>query len=202
MEMVEELIIASLKELLDLKCITKVNSETKSKLVYSLKRDGTRRLSKQEGKLIFIKQLEQYGGYNYSVEAPTRKEYLPTGAIPMLGSIDVCLYENGDRKHLIEFLALNPRQTSYSKDFEKLFSDEEGLNNYFIQILQKTNKSTILNIESKYIEAIENVREKYTTFQSRLKIFVCEIDEKKITMYEVDEDGKLSSSQEIDTLED
>lgn len=202
MEKVEELIIASLKELLDLRCITNLNSDTKSKLVYPLKRDGTRRISKQEAKTIFVKHLEQTNGYYYSIKAPTRKEYVSTGSIPALGSIDVCLYEDGKRKHLIEFKALNPRQDSYSIAFEKLYSDEEDLDNYFIHLLQKTNKGTILNVESKYIEAIENVREKYTTFQSRLKIFLCEIEEKKITLYDIDEDGKLSSPNEIYKLED
>ena len=162
-----------------------------------MKRDGTRRISKQEAKLIFIKHIEQYGEYNYSVEAPTRNEYLSTGSIPMLGSIDVCLYGNGNRKHLIEFLALNPRQTSYTKSFEKLFSDEKGLDNYFIQILQKTNKSTILNVENKYTEAIECVREKYNEFDSRLKIFLCDIGEKKISLYEIDGEGKLGEPEEV-----
>ena len=197
MEHVEELIVASLKELLELKSITEIDSNTKSKLIYPLKRDGTRRISKQEAKLIFIKHIEQYGEYNYSVEAPTRNEYLSTGSVPMLGSIDVCLYGNGNRKHLIEFLALNPRQTSYTKNFEKLFSDEEGLDNYFIQILQKTNKSTILNVENKYTEAIECVREKYNAFDSRLKIFLCDIGEKKISMYEIDGEGKLGEPGEV-----
>lgn len=197
MEHVEELIVASLKELLELKSITEIDSNTKSKLIYPLKRDGTRRISKQEAKLIFIKHIEQYGEYNYSVEAPTRNEYLSTGSIPMLGSIDVCLYGNGNRKHLIEFLALNPRQTSYTKSFEKLFSDEKGLDNYFIQILQKTNKSTILNVENKYTEAIECVREKYNEFDSRLKIFLCDIGEKKISLYEIDGEGKLGEPEEV-----
>ena len=197
MEHVQELIVASLKELLELKSITEIDSNTKSKLIYPLKRDGTRRISKQEAKLIFIKHIEQYGEYNYSVEAPTRNEYLSTGSIPMLGSIDVCLYGNGNRKHLIEFLALNPRQTSYTKSFEKLFSDEKGLDNYFIQILQKTNKSTILNVENKYTEAIECVREKYNEFDSRLKIFLCDIGEKKISLYEIDGEGKLGEPEEV-----
>ena len=189
--------MASLKELLELRSITEVDSNTKSKLIYPLKRDGTRRISKQEAKLIFIKHIEQYGDYRYSVEAPTRNEYLSTGSIPMLGSIDVCLYENGNRKHLVDFLALNPRQSSYTKSFEKLFSDEEGLDNYFIQILQQTNKSTILNVDNKYTEAIECVREKYNAFDSRLKIFLCDIGDKKIWMYEIDGDGKLSDLEEV-----
>ena len=197
MENVEELILASLKELLELKSITEVDSKTKSKLIYPLKLDGTRRISKQEAKLIFVKHIEQYGDYYYSVEAPTRNKYPSAGAIPMLGSIDVCLYEDASRKHLIEFLALNPKQISYSKIFEKLYCDQEGLNNYFIHILQKANKSTIMNVEIKYAEAIESVREKYATFQSRLKIFLCEIDEKRISMYEIDESGTLSSGHEV-----
>ena len=201
MENVEELILASLKELLELKSITEVDSKTKSKLIYPLKKDGTRRISKQEAKLIFIKHIEQYGDYYYSVEAPTRKKYLSAGAIPTLGSIDVCLYEDASRKHLIEFKALNPRQNSYSIAFDKLYSDEGGLDNYFIHILQKANKSTILNVEIKYSEAIESVREKHTSFESRVKIFLCEIDEKRITMYDIDENGKLSTGHEVYTLE-
>ena len=197
MKKVEELITTSLKELLELRCITNINGATKSKLVYPLKQDGTRRISKQEGKLIFIKQIDQDGEYYYSVKAPTRKKYVSTGSVAMLENIDVCLYEEGKRKHLVKFLAFNPRQITYTKDFETLFTDEDGLDNYFIHLLQKANKGTLMNVENKYTEAIERVREKYNGFHSRLKIFLCEIDEKRISKYEVDENGELSAPEEV-----
>ena len=92
---------------------------------------------------------------------------------------------------------MNPKQSSYTKDFEKLFCDESNLVNYFIQILENTNNGTIPNIERKYRMSIETVREKQTVFQSSLKIFICDLGEKSIMKYEIDKNGLLSNIEII-----
>ena len=155
MKKVEELIVATLKDMIDMQSITTANNETKSKLVYPVKRDGTTRISEQEARFLFVKHVDLSTEYFYSIEVPTKREFMFTGETPLSGNVDVCLYENGKRKHLIEFKALNPDQRSFSKDFEKLFNDEDGLDNYFVHILKNTNRATIPSIEDKYRKAIK-----------------------------------------------
>ena len=199
MKKVENLIIATLEDLIDLKCITDADSETRNRLVYPIKRCETIRISEQEARFLFVKHVEDSSEYFYSIEAPTKEKYSFTGTNQRSGSVDVCLYnEMLNRKHLIEFKALNGGIDSISKDFEKLFNDEVDLNNYFIHILRSTDSRTIVNVEDKYIEAIKYVGSKYGKFNSRLTIFLCDINmnnkdiDKQIIKYKVDENGKLS----------
>ena len=154
MYMVEKLIIASLQEFFELECINATKDETKRKLVFPIKRDVKRRVSEQEMRFLFVDHVEQSGEFHYSIEAPTTKMYKFSGVTPRSGNIDVCLYKDGKPKHLIEFKALNPGQKSYTKDFEKLICDEENLVNYFVQVIENTDKGTIPNIVGKYKVAI------------------------------------------------
>jgi hypothetical protein len=199
MNEIETLIIKSLKELLSLKCITDENDVACGKLVFPIKRDKTKRISEQEARFLLVKQLEkqEQTKFQYSVESPTTKTYCFTGKGERSGNIDLCIYDKGERCNLIEFKAMNPKQSSYTKDFEKLFCDESNLVNYFIQILENTNNGTIPNIERKYRMAIETVREKQTVFQSSLKIFICDLGEKSIMKYEIDKNGLLSNIEII-----
>lgn len=193
MEKLEDLIIATLKDLIGLKCVRDANSETKNKLIYPTKRCDTIRISEQEARFLFVRHVDLSTEYFYSIEAPTTNMYCFKGASARSGNVDVCLYdEKLKRKHLIEFKALNPIQASFSKDFEKLLCDEDNLNNYFVHILKNTDKGTLPSIKEKYKKAIENSTEKYKTFNSRLRIFVCVIEKKSITKYEVNESGDLS----------
>lgn len=199
MNEIETLIVKSLQEFLHLKCITDTKNVGCDKLVFPTKRDKTKRISEQEARFLLVKQLEKQEQvkYQYSVEVPTKQTYSFTGEKERSGNIDLCIYENGERCNLIEFKAMNPKQSSYTKDFEKLFCDESNLVNYFIQILENTNNGTIPNIERKYRMAIETVREKQTVFQSSLKIFICDLGEKSIMKYEIDKNGLLSNIEII-----
>jgi hypothetical protein len=188
MSNIEDLILKSLKEFVTLNCITNTNNETNSKLVFPIKRDGTKRVSEQEARFLFVETLiKQDNKFSYSVEAPTKGKYNFSGddANARSGNFDICLYENGERKHLIEFKASNPGKFFYDKDFEKLINDEDKLINYFIQVLEKTTKNTILNITKKYKDAIKLAKGKNVAKQSHLIIFLCDMDKKKITKYEM-----------------
>ncbi len=191
MNKVEELIIDSLIELLDLTCITDSKAGIESRLVFPIKRDGKRRVSEQEARFLFVQHIERGRKFLYSIEAPTTKKYKFSGINDRSGNIDICLYENGERKHLIEFKALNPQQSSYSKDFEKLVCDEDYLTNYFIQVLENTDNKTIPSIENKYKKAIQIMKEKYASTQSCLRIFLCDMGTRQIIKYEVDKNGEL-----------
>jgi hypothetical protein len=201
MNSIENLIIESLKDVIDLVCVNEPNGESKSNLVFPLKRDGKTRVSEQEAKFLFMQRVEKVGEFLYSIEAPTSETYKFSGQNKRSGNIDVCLYRKSDKKriHLVEFKALNPDQPSYSKDFEKLFWDEDGLTNYFIQLLENTDSGTIPNIVKKYNEAIKEAKGKeLADFKSCLTIFLCDLGKKWILKYNVEKTGELSEPIFID----
>ena len=196
MDKVEELILASLEDFMKLPCIKSGKDERDNKLVFPKKRNDKRRVSEQEARFLFLLRIERDSDYFYSLETPTEEEYSFSGSGTRSGNIDVCLYENGERKHLIEFKALNPKLDAFSKDFEKLFRDAPSLNNYFVHVLENTIegnfRNTVASIEEKYRVAISNAQAKYPNTQfSRVKIFLCVIGTKEITQYEVDKSGNL-----------
>lgn len=194
---IENIILDSLKELIGLACINDPNLESKSKLVYPVKRDKKRRVSEQEIRFLFIKNIENSTDYLYSVEVPTSEKYFFTGKEEnkRSGNFDACIYgENKERQHLIEFKSLNPKNASYNKDFEKLIKDEDGLTNYFIQVIINSDNGTrtITSIETKYKEGIEHAISSNleNTNKSKLVIFLCEIGKnKRIIRYEMKDDS-------------
>jgi hypothetical protein len=193
---IEKMIEAAFKELLELD-FTGETIKYSSKLIFPQTRGGKKRVSEQEIRFLFASKLErpEQTQYVYAVEVPTEKTYRFTGdGAPKIskegksGSIDMCLYNKADISKpvcLIEFKAHNPKenskQKSYSKDFLKLMCDKNGLTNYFVQVIKSSNSKTIPNIVGKYEEAVTYAEQQ----TSNLKIFLCDMGEKTITIYEV-----------------
>ena len=90
---VEKLILDSLKEVIELKCINDSNKTKTNKLVYPTKRGELKRVSEQESRFLFIKKIETESDFLYSVEAPTKGKYYFTGKEEnkRSGNFDVCL---------------------------------------------------------------------------------------------------------------
>ncbi|GAB6394027.1 MAG: hypothetical protein MdMp024_0339 [Bacteroidales bacterium] len=212
MKNVEDLIVESLVNVADLcfikdgRCINNVTNPMKNNLVFpeycNGTNKGTRRVSEQEARFLFVQAVEQDKQFLYSVEAPTKEKYRFSGdGAPKIdpdgqaGNIDACLYDsNRNRKHLIEFKALNPTPDSYSKDFLKLICDEDNdkLTNYFVQVIENSDKGTFKSIEDKYKGAIENAQEQAkikNKNQSHLVIFLCDMGKRVITKYSDWDDG-------------
>jgi hypothetical protein len=207
MNEVEELIKASLVELL------KIGSESESvmgfgestsKLIFPKYRDENKRVSEKEAVFLFVRELEKESQtkYYYSVETPTTKKYKFKGQEnPIIddggrsASFDICLYETQDEQYeravFIEFKALNPEGKSFSKDFLKLICDEDGLTNYFVHIIENSDSGTQPSIEGKYKDAIKNVIKNLSNEKSQLKIFLCDIEKKNITLFDVDDENQL-----------
>ncbi|GAB6394029.1 MAG: hypothetical protein MdMp024_0341 [Bacteroidales bacterium] len=193
MKNVEDLIVESLVNVVNLCCINQVTNTKPSNLVFPVHSNGTRRVSEQEARFLFVQAVEQDKQFLYSVEAPTKLSYFFGAPVPVIvqdgqdgqrqaGNIDACLYENGERKHLIEFKALNPPQISYSKDFLKLICDERGLTNYFVHVLENPNP----NINGIYQTAIAHAQAQaqlHSLKQSQLVIFLCVMQTREITRY-------------------
>ncbi|GAB6394031.1 MAG: hypothetical protein MdMp024_0343 [Bacteroidales bacterium] len=217
MKNVEDLIVESLEDFIDLRCINNVTNPMKNNLVFPENSNGTRRVSEQEARFLFVQAVEQDKQFLYSVEAPTKLSYFFGGPVPVIvqdgqdkrkkaGSIDVCLYDpNGERKHLIEFKALNPEKKAYSKDILKLICDEDNdnLTNYFVQVIENTDIRTIPNIEGKYKEAVKNAQaqaqaQPHSLNQSNLVIFLYVMKTEEIIKYKVDGNGKVITKYEVD----
>jgi len=174
---VEDLIKNSLQELQKISWENEIsNKDQKSKLLFPKYREDEqgkcqgrekKRISEQEARFLFIRELEnaENTDFYYSVETPTQGKYTFSKdgekVDPIIdengqsGKIDVCIYDtNLNRKHLIEFKALNKDPHDFEKDFIKLkyepkVSDEP---NYFVHILKSYNKGTIEDPEHSLIE--------------------------------------------------
>jgi hypothetical protein len=180
---VEEIIIASLKELQKIGDEKKANSQQKSKLIFPSyccgKHAGNKRVSEQEARLLFIEEFirTESNDYYYSVETPTVRKYQfsedKQNFSPKIVSedenkgqsanVDVCVFDNQyKRKHLIEFKNGAATPHEIDKDFLKLLCDDENTaDNYFIHIENVESfekRNTLYNRIDKYNKGIENAK--------------------------------------------
>ena len=186
-----------------------------SKLIFPQKRDRNKRISEQEVRFLFVKELEKQRDYFYSIETPTSKCYgdFSPPKEPKIkndgrsGNIDLVLYkiEMNDfrRKHLIEFKHGN--DDSCKKDFLKLLCDDKYTEiNYYINTLEKCNNKTMTSLLEKYHKAIEYIFNEYQSdICSKIIIVICfigsiapevkdtyGIKNNKVIIYEVDGNNK------------
>ncbi len=180
---IEDLIKSSLQELQKIGWENKYN-EQESKLIFPKKGDETKRISEQEARFLFVRELEKLENkdFYYSIETPTLEKYsgFSKGIEPKIntegrsGSIDVTLYEKDNdtfiRKHLIEFKQGNV--DTCKKDFLKLLCDDKNCKtNYYINIINNCDSGTIRSLVEKYNVAIQYVFDRETIL-SELVIFV------------------------------
>jgi len=160
------------------------------------------RISEQEMRFLFIETILEEKPpalCHYAIEAPTEKCYKFSGGITdspvstggRSASIDVCLYfKNPARpegedyvKAYIEFKAGNPAPKSIAikKDFLKLLQDAEGMENYFVHIVESGDDYTLMSIREKYAEAIE--RAVKPPFLSNLTVFLLFLNQGRHGLY-------------------
>lgn len=131
-------------------------------------RNGETRISEQELRFIFVEQFNKYCKKNswnayYSVETPTEEKYIFSekgdkncpykvdgeGNGGQSAMIDLSIHNDKfDRIALIEFKALNPEESAFTKDFCKL-SNEPTCLTFFIMIVKSHDNGTITNIHKK-----------------------------------------------------
>lgn len=148
-------------------------------LIYPKKRCGDLRISEQEAKLLLCKQLFD-NKIQFAVEVPTRLGYAFEGENERSGRVDICVYdEQNKRLSNIEYKAHNS-DTNFKTDFVKLLQ-EEG-QNYFVHILKATNNGTLykegadkrIGIVKKYITTLQ--REKKVNKFTSLTLYICILD--------------------------
>jgi len=167
-----------------------------------------RRVSEQEARFLFTRELESQTEYYYSVETPTMETYRFSGVdIPKIaedgrsGNVDVCLYDSQHQRiHLVEFKAHNVDVVDMLKDFLKLRYDNDGekLTNYFVHLLETYNKGTIDNLIGKYKTIFEFRDEDYERNNNLIKndvvVCLCFLNEKQILFFdETDVNEKLNT---------
>ena len=192
MSTVEKMIKDSLQELQKIGMEEIISCEgQESKLIFPKYRSGNQRISEQESRLLFIRELEKQNEFYYSIETPTKEQYnkfsseTPEIGAGRSGCIDMSLYTKDEegkccRRHMIEFKFNNVK--TCKKDFLKLLCDnDECVINYYINILENCKKNTIPNLEKKFCESIKYIFKNYSKeIKSKLMIFVCILGNNKI----------------------
>jgi len=215
----EDLIKNSLQELQKIGWENEIKTQY-SKLIFPKYRNNGQRISEQEARLLFVRELEKQDKFYYSIETPTKERYegfSKKGKKPIVGSgrsgsIDVTLYEKEgekcQRKHLIEFKFGNV--DTCTKDFLKLLCDDDNCKtNYYINIIKNSDETTKSNLEdtiadleiSKYETAIEYIF-KYCKddIKSKLKIFICILNDIPIAKNNILEYHINKENQSIKTI--
>jgi len=201
---VDDLVKKSLRELKKIACENesiKTSGKSKSKLIFPKycvgKHEGTKRISEQEARFLFVRELERQNDFYYSIETPTKqsykfsdktdKKYQPQIVEVKNGgqsaSVDVTLFVKDDekfcRKHLIEFKHGNV--DTCKKDFLKLIFDMDGLYNYYINILDRddfSKRKTFESVITKYQNAINELKKEVDSKNnSVLKIILFNIND-------------------------
>jgi hypothetical protein len=206
---VEDLIIASLTELKTIGSESDATRTTSNLIFpqyYVGKHQHTVRISEQEARFLFVRQLEtdKTHSFYYAVEAPTKKAYQfsenKKKIDPVMkdtgqsGNIDVCLFVYNEenkkfqRKHLIEFKFGNSEQENYSTDLLKLLFDDDGLTNYFFNIVSVKDllkRNTKPSIEKKYSAAINAYIDIEQTKSKDLRFFLFNINDGRLIQYRI-----------------
>ncbi|MDO9155018.1 MAG: hypothetical protein Q7U47_15135 [Paludibacter sp.] len=208
---IEDLIKKSLQELQVIGSeATKTQSNQKSKLIFPKyqcgKHQNEKRVSEQEARLLFIRELELKNHMNifYSIETPTKKSYKFSSkeekdSYPDIVSVekggqsasfDLTIYNDQlQRIHFIEFK--NGNVDTIKKDFLKLLCDEDNKENYFVNIIEREdlkNRNTLASIERKYCDAVNYIIEKSKNntdckINSTLKIILFNINDGDFRRY-------------------
>jgi hypothetical protein len=198
----ENLIIESLRELQKIGTEkAKSYNQQESKLIFPKyccgKHAGEKRVSEQEARLLFIRELEKQSNFYYSIETPSSKLYkfsdkndkkfepkiIPVGQESgQSASFDLTIYNNkSERMHFVEFK--NGNVDTVKKDFLKLLCDEKDKENYFVNILERDNlnkRNTLDSIITKYQVAVDYIKDEIDKSEhtnSTLKIFLFNIND-------------------------
>ena len=150
-------------------------------------RNAEIRLSEQELRFIFVEQFNEYCRENelhwyYSVETPTENRYLfkeqkkpKRDEGGRSGEFDLTIHdEYFKRIALIEFKALNPNESCFTKDFLKLREEGKEILTYFIMYIKSYRSVTIAQLKDKIFNATDDDKINYKDPNTNLYCYALE----------------------------
>ena len=143
-----------------------------SRIVFPKYSDGETRLSEQELRFVFVDIFNKYCAshflnWYYSVETPTVYKYkfsdkghkiepVRDDENGQSAMIDLSIHDSKlNRIALIEFKALNPDESCFSKDFVKL-ENEPNVLTYFLMYVKSHDNGTIKSLKLKVDSKADN----------------------------------------------
>ena len=155
-------------------------------LILPLKRDGMRRVSEQESKILMTQWLEHHGA-SYSIETPTAQQYQQSGQAEMSGRIDITVYGSRspeDRALNIELKAGTATLEAFRKDFEKLLREE--VSGLWFHTLSSASESAWRVLEEKMTEALKRLSIHADSASHCIAFAFCVLDEPMLVEFEID----------------
>lgn len=150
-------------------------------------RNAEIRLSEQELRFIFVEQFNEYCRENelhwyYSVETPTENRYLfkeqkkpKRDEGGRSGEFDLTIHdEYFKRIALIEFKALNPNESCFTKDFLKLREEGTEILTYFIMYIKSYDSKTKDNLDDKIFKATDDDKINYKDTNTNVYCYALE----------------------------
>ena len=147
-------------------------------------RNAENRLSEQELRFIFVEQFNEYCRKNklhwyYSVETPTENKYLfkeqkkpKRDEGGQSGMFDLTIHDECFKRiALIEFKALNPKESCFTKDFLKLREEGKEILTYFIMYIKSYRSDTIAQLYNKIFNATDDDKINYKDTNTNLHCF-------------------------------
>jgi hypothetical protein len=131
-------------------------------LVFPDRNPGEARISEQEARVLWCREVEKRNGYYYAIEAPTTETYIQQSNArktdrPIRARTDAALYKEsrGKLKRVanVEFKSKQPSPQQIQKDVEKLFR-EQLIGNWF-HVLERTNRRSVPCLLNKLCEAFK-----------------------------------------------
>lgn len=160
-----------------------------SHLIFPNKRDGSRRVSEQESKILVTQWLRDKG-YSYSVETPTAETFRQKGQTPQSALTDVTVYGSGGKRRLnIELKAHQPAWESFRKDLEKLV--REDVSGLWIHTLANADHRSWDAIEQKIRKSLTNLEKKkdcaaaFKDERGSVHFVFCVLDSKEVKSFDL-----------------
>ena len=157
-----------------------------AKLVLPRKRDGTRRVSEQESKILIAQWLENHG-YCYSIETPTTQQYQQSGSTALSARTDITMYGGADdsaRVVNIELKAGTPDVEAFRKDFEKLL--REQIDGFWFHTLERASPDTWDSIQTKMSESFRKERTNIAKSKQTIVFGFCVLEAPQYTSFVLD----------------
>lgn len=155
-------------------------------LTFPYRRNGTRRVSEQESRILITQWLENHSHY-YSIETPTTEKYTQKGQRALSARTDVTVYSQGPdlkRRVNIELKSGTPEMESFRKDFEKLL--REGLAGVWFHTCENASRDTWNTIEERMSDAFRRLGGEISGSKQSIVFCFCVLQPPQYVDFDID----------------